>query len=206
MSDSAKAGWYQQGDRARWWNGEAWTESYRPLPEPPPASPPPPIGEPVTVATEDTAARARTAALVMIAGAAAVAVGSFLPWLKATAPFVGTITTSGVDNGGDGVVTLGLAVAIAALALRSRAGAGRWAKIAGGVVLAALVVLVAYEVRDISSRFAAAEAESDLVTTSYGSGLFLMGAGILAAGVGWLQMLGTSRRPIPASHPSGVDG
>ena len=196
MTDQAKAGWYQQGDRARYWDGAAWTEHFRPLLPPAPAVQPPPLGAPIPAGVDDVAGRSRTAALVMIGGAVAVAVGCFLPWIKATAPFVGTLTKSGVDNGGDGVIALALAAGLAAIALRSRDRAAPWAKAGAAVLIALLVALVMYEVGDISSRFADIEAESDLVTTSYGSGLILIGAGILAAGIGWVQMV---RRPSRSS-------
>src|SRR5450756_2190506 len=44
-------------------------------------------------------------ALGMIAGGIIVIVGSFLPWLTATAAFVGTINRNGIDGGGDGIFT-----------------------------------------------------------------------------------------------------
>jgi hypothetical protein len=57
----------------------------------------------------------RIVLLVGAGGGVLVAAGSLLPWITATAPFVGTISRSGVDMGSDGVALLigGIAVAVA---------------------------------------------------------------------------------------------
>ncbi len=111
---------------------------------------------------------------------------------------VGTLTKSGVDDGGDGVFALGLAGGLAAIAFASMAGRAGPAKKAGAAVLIGLLVaLVMYEVGDLSNRFADLNDESDLVSTSYGSGLVLMGAGIIASLIGWLRMVTAPR----SSHP-----
>jgi hypothetical protein len=44
--------------------------------------------------------------LATLLGGLLVVAGSFMPWLTASAPFAGTISRSGVDGGGDGVITL----------------------------------------------------------------------------------------------------
>jgi hypothetical protein len=43
-------------------------------------------------------------------GGLLIVFGSFLPWLTATAPFIGTINVNGMQGGGDGVITLVLGV------------------------------------------------------------------------------------------------
>jgi integrase len=47
-----------------------------------------------------------TASFRCAVGGALAVVGSFLPWITATAAFLGTITRSGLDGRGDGMVTL----------------------------------------------------------------------------------------------------
>lgn len=182
MTESAKAGWYRQGDQARYWDGERWTEHYRPVA----VATAPPVGPPLGAPASP--AHSTTAPLLMMGGAVAVAGGCFLPWIKASAPLIGTITKSGVDNGGDGIVALGLAAILAMLGYRSRYGVTHPRKIGVAIVLGLLVALVVYEVIDISNRFADMKATSDLIATSFGSGLVLMGAGIIAAGIGWAQL------------------
>src|SRR5262245_20666262 len=59
---------------------------------------------------------------VVIAAAAAIAIGSFLPWATVSAPLVGTISKSGVQ-GGDGIVSLvgaGVLALLAFIAIGSR--------------------------------------------------------------------------------------
>jgi hypothetical protein len=46
----------------------------------------------------------RLAGWAAIGGGALVAIGSLMPWLSITAPFVGTISKNGTD--GDGKITL----------------------------------------------------------------------------------------------------
>lgn len=71
-------------------------------------------------------------------------IGTFLPWLKATAPFVGTFTVSGID--GDGMIIFGLAlfgVGTATFALYHEAGRRLPWRAIPLMVLAALALLVA---------------------------------------------------------------
>ncbi len=58
------------------------------------------------------------AIIILVAGVLAV-VGSFLPWITATAAFVGTISRNGIDGGGDWVITivLGLVIALMGVAI-----------------------------------------------------------------------------------------
>ena len=185
--DAARAGWYRQGDRARYWDGAAWTEQYRALPPAVAAPTGDPIVEPATPAASSS--KRRQAALITGIGAAAVAIGCFLPWVEASAPFVGTITRSGVDGGGDGVIFLGLAAVLAGVAYKAWTGEpGRRSQVLAGLLIVALGAMALFEVNDTSSRLKAAQDASDLITPSYGSGLVLIAAGIVAAVVGWFQM------------------
>jgi hypothetical protein len=72
--------------------------TWQPPAQPPPSAPPtPPAGlvqNPVV-----------PGATMTVLGGLLIVLGSFLPWLSFTAPFVGTITKNGME-GGDGVITL----------------------------------------------------------------------------------------------------
>src|SRR5687767_2421273 len=43
---------------------------------------------------------------IILAAGLLMVLGAFLPWVSATAAFIGTISRSGLDQGGDGVLTL----------------------------------------------------------------------------------------------------
>lgn len=141
----------------------------------------------------------------IIAGGAAAAIGSFLPWGTATAPFIGTVSRSGMD-GGDGVFTLVLGAALLLLGMASRQAAtsGTSNKRTAIIVVALILgVLVAFEASDISDRLREAEDASDLIVTSIGSGIWLLGAGVVACLIGAF-VLPSSSRSTPAR--SMVDG
>lgn len=148
-------------------------------------------------------------------GAALLVFGSFMPWISVTAPFIGTVTKSGME-GGDGWVTLiaGCVAGVAALRHWGRStNALRNLLFGSGVIAAALTI---YEFVDVSARFEDMRAEmndeddggffgvraSDMIATSYGVGLFSIGAGsaaVIAAGV----MANKRRVPPPALEVAG---
>jgi hypothetical protein len=120
----------------------------------------------------------------MVAGIAMIA-GSVLPWIRVSAPLLGTITKSGTASG-DGWISVGLGLVVALGgylargAERGRAATmGRsalvWLPGLGGVILATI------DGMDIGSRIAVAHAETNLIATTYGLGLPVMGLGGLAA-------------------------
>jgi len=110
-----------------------------------------------------------------LGGAGCLAAGSFLPWAKVIAPFVGTVTKSGID-GGDGWLTLAAGAVIALLVGQRRAP--RFVVLVGALALA----LVIYEIADIRHKFAGVN--SEFVSTSIGGGLYLCGLGAAAAVAG----------------------
>jgi hypothetical protein len=76
-------------------------QAWQPAPQPPPPPPPAPSGlmrNPVV-----------PGATMALLGGVLIVLGSFLPWLTATAPLVGTISRNGME-GGDGIITLILGV------------------------------------------------------------------------------------------------
>ncbi|MGH9152618.1 MAG: hypothetical protein ACRD03_09520 [Acidimicrobiales bacterium] len=142
----------------------------------------------------------RNVPVACILAGAGMVLGAFLPWVKITAPFVGSMTTSGID-GGDGwvAVVAGLVVAFAGWSVFS----GSVTSTARSLVLIGAVVaggLALFEYADISSRFAEVRSDmdaegsvfgvspSDLVDTAYGAGLHLITASAAAAFVLGLRL------------------
>jgi len=133
------------------------------------------------------------ALFIIWGGAALVVLGSFLPWAKLTAPFIGTITKNGTE--GDGVITLvlGLVVAgLAALLLRTPP----MVAVKGGLIgMAAIIAaIVVYDAIDAAQKFAEIEAKSDMITTSLGVGLYVVGLGAVGVLVGVFTLRSPWRR------------
>jgi hypothetical protein len=146
------------------------------------------------------------AAVVLAAGVALVAVGSFLPWAKVDSRF-GDYTVSGMD--GDGPLTLIGAIGVAVLG--GLAVLGPWAKGAltglavSALVVAGLVTLVALvDIADVASRFG--EADAIGLDMSVGVGLWVVLVGGLAASAGAvIALVASVRRPTPVpALPYGV--
>jgi hypothetical protein len=70
--------------------------------------------------------------ILAIVGGGLIVLGAFLPWVKATAAFVGTITRSGME-GGDGPIFLAAGFVIA--------GIGLWCVLARPTLAPALLIL-----------------------------------------------------------------
>ena len=107
--------------------------------------------------------------------AAALAVGSFLPWVKGTAPFIGTVSYSGME-GGDGIFTLIAAGLVLLLGFRLWNATTpkvnvSWAWIVFGLLTALLI----YEVGHISNAISGGPEAG--VAISYGAGIWLCVAG-----------------------------
>lgn len=137
--------------------------------------------------------------VLAIVGGALTALGAFLPWVKATAVFVGTITRSGME-GGDGPIFLGAGLVIAALGLWSVIGRPSAAPVL--LVLAGLVVggfaLVDYN--EVSQRVG--DLGSNLATASVGAGIWSLFAGAAASAIAGLILVGQmTAAPIRADAP-----
>jgi hypothetical protein len=121
-------------------------------------------------------------------------IGSFLPWITASTIF-GTLGRSGIDGGGDGLISAGLGIAAVAISValtRNESLLGSRALTAVGVLGATVVILA---VNDIASRF-----ESfDLAVPAVGIGLWVVGAGALLTGVTGLEGLRATKAPPEAT-------
>lgn len=83
-------------------------------------------------------------------------------------------------EGGDGVIFLALAAAVALIGAKVyRTAPESPARYRLGMALLslALIALTAFEASDLSDRFEDASRESDLISTSYGAGIWLVGLG-----------------------------
>lgn len=119
-------------------------------------------------------------AALLLGGAAALALGSFLPWETVTAPLFGTITANGMQAGG--LFTLASAALILALAWRvgrehlsRRAAFGIFA--AAGVALLTVIVKFAVVMSDTAKA-------RGVAAVSAGSGLYICAAAVLVIAVG----------------------
>lgn len=143
-------------------------------------------GQPLAprVPTGATDALKWSGAVVLIGGCLAV-LGSFLPWISATAAFVGTISRSGLDGGGDGIITIGAGIIIAlhGIALLIRKSGNARAVRASAVVFA--LVLGAVAVLDINSvNERVATVNSSAALASLGMGLVLVGLAAVVTVIG----------------------
>ena len=136
--------------------------------------------------------------LVIIGGGLAV-LGSFLPWISMTAPLVGSVTKSGIEGGGDGIVTVvvGLVVALLGVALVARSGSTPRAVL--GTVLTSVVLggLAFYDMADVNARAVLAHTQlilednpfTDAVNISTGMGLYVILVGAVLGFVGAIVAL-----------------
>jgi hypothetical protein len=137
------------------------------------------------------------------AGIAAV-VGSFMPWVTMSAPFIGTVSKSGVD-GTDGWVTAGLDVVVILLgAMGVRGSVSRAMNVFGGLGALGVLGLGAWTVVDLFARerdmradmasqpddaFGIGRAMADAVQVHVGTGLWLVVFGGLVGVVAAFMLL-----------------
>ena len=138
-------------------------------------------------------------------GGLLIVFGSFLPWLTATAPFIGTINVNGMQGGGDGVITLVLGVItilIAATQLTAtKMPALLWrSSIITGVITGAVAI---YDYNAVQQRItelktavkATGELSFDIpVAASAGTGIWALFIGAVLAILGGILV-----RKIPTS-------
>jgi hypothetical protein len=114
------------------------------------------------------------------------AVGSGLPWISATAAFLGTVSRSGLE-GGDGIITVIIGIAIALIGVGKLVGSRA---VGGKVALVLLSVLAlgfaAWEISNVNERIASID--TDLGIASVGIGLWIMIVGSFVAGLGAMSL------------------
>jgi hypothetical protein len=173
---------------------------------PPPSSQPQPAPSVAAVvtaaATQPTVAAAPQGingglVLALVAGGL-IALGSFLPWITATAALVGTLTRSGLDSGGDGLVTLGIGIgiAVAAIIALSTSGAITAARVLAVLLGIGAVVVGVVDIGNVNDRIQAITSSSSAIA-SVGMGLYAVVLGGVIAVIG-----GLIARPAPKLAPA----
>jgi hypothetical protein len=129
-------------------------------------------------------------AWLLIAGGLALVIGAFLPWVTISAPFIGTLSKSGID-GGDGWITLALGATLAVFGFRVLKDQGTLPFAAGLVVAGIAGAMTLFEMTDVSNRISDVRDAADGMTSAHiGVGLWLSAAGVVAAVVAVLQSRG----------------
>ncbi len=127
-----------------------------------------------------------------IAGGALMFVGSFLPWVSVTTIF-GTLSRSGVDGNGDGIISAGLGIAAAAI------GVALFKRVSRPLSLALISVailgagLVYLDVTNIQRSLG--DLGTDAALASVGIGLWVVGAGAALSLVMGLEGLRGGKNP-----------
>jgi hypothetical protein len=124
--------------------------------------------------------------IVLVIAGALAALGSFLPWITATAAFVGTISRNGIDGGGDGIFTIVLGIVIVLIGVARLAGSGRprTMRIGAGVGAVALGVVTWLDVAAINERISSLD--STAAVGSLGMGIIVIGIAAVLAFIGAL--------------------
>jgi hypothetical protein len=131
-------------------------------------------------------------AVMIVAGGAFAMLGSFLPWITATAAFVGTISRNGIDGGGDGLITIILGLAAAACGVDVYRRRTRVASIGALACGLGLVGIVALDIGSINDRIADINTESAFA--SVGMGIYVVALGGVLAILGGVAAVSESRR------------
>jgi hypothetical protein len=183
------AGWYPDPHAPgflRWWDGTQWTHHTAPIPSAPPAAPPyappsapswsatpsasPYVVGPSTSASVQVADQRRPGAIIGIIAGAALVVGSFLPWVRASLLGI-TLSRSGIDAG-DGWFTFiagGVVIAVCGVVLSDPTQARR-----GLLILALLASAVALLVGIVDWADVQDTVEESDGIARVGAGLYLV--------------------------------
>jgi peptidoglycan/LPS O-acetylase OafA/YrhL len=116
-------------------------------------------------------------------GAAAMVIGSFMPWVK-----IAFVQAAGTDGGDGWFFVIG---GLVSLLVAFKMPAARSQRIALTVVGALLTVLAVYEFVNIGSK------DTSFGKPSYGSGLYLVAAGAVATLVAGLKPPAATPTPNP---------
>jgi hypothetical protein len=159
-----------------------WQPTAQPPESPPAAAQPPESPPPAGLVRNQMVPGATMIGL----GGLLIVLGSFLPWLTATAPFVGTISRNGME-GGDGIITLILGVVVTILIGVSQLTATRMpallqrSSIVTGVITGAVAI---YDYVEVQRRIEDVKEQSELISASVGAGIWTLIVGAILAIVG----------------------
>jgi hypothetical protein len=163
-SDQAAPGWYPDPSRereSRYWDGANWTDQ---------------------VAEGGDAEQWRTGWWLVVGGGL-ISIGSFMPWVTASTVF-GTLTRSGLDDGGDGIFTIIIGVAVALIGGLIVSGRADTRGTKPGVLflLTIFVVVWVADFNDIRERIDFLD--SEFAYGGIGMGMWVMVIGGIVALVG----------------------
>jgi hypothetical protein len=124
-------------------------------------------------------------ATMTLLGGVLIVLGSFLPWLTATAPLVGTISRNGME-GGDGIITLILGVVTILIGVTQLTATNlptllQRSPIVTGAVTAIVAVM---NYLNVQQRIEDVREESELIAASVGAGIWTLVVGAVLAIVG----------------------
>lgn len=148
-------------------------------------------------------------AVLIILGGLLIALGSFLPWITATAPFIGTVSRSGLDGGGDGILTLIAGVIAVALGVGRLTTSGMPAFFQVSAIIVGLIAgaVVFVNHSDLSMRVDSFAGEGGgLGTASIGVGFWTIVVGTAFTVVGGVVLRGRSilvASPAQGTNPTG---
>jgi hypothetical protein len=149
----------------------------------------------------------RVQGVIAIAGGALVLMGAFLPWLTATAPFVGTVNRSLVDYGSDGVIlaALGTVALFIGLVMAVR-GPAILAGLGGIVALALAALITGVDYGQVSGRVANLTSGSGTIPiiASVGAGPYVTALGIVVGAVGCVMGM-FSKRATDSLKPRAIE-
>jgi hypothetical protein len=151
-------------------------QAWQPTPQPPPPPPAPPglMRNPIV-----------PGATMTLLGGVLIVLGSFLPWLTATVPLIGTISRNGME-GGDGIITLILGVVTILIGVTQLTATNlptllQRSPIVTGAITA-IVAVINY--LNVQQRIEGVRQESELIAASVGAGIWTLVVGAVLAIVG----------------------
>jgi hypothetical protein len=211
-------------DRSHWWDGNRWqSRDFQPTAQPT-VIPPTPADTPLqpsqpqyspdgrfywdgqhwVPSPQAKTAVSRLAGALVCGGAAGVIVGTFLPWLSASAAFVGTISRDLISSG-DGQFLAGVAAVGGLIGLWLLL---RGPSVSGGILVLLLAVVAGFilviDYQDVSQRVANLTAGTSSMIADVGPGPYLSGLGLLVWVIGGLvSLFGSHQRASAAEHQQG---
>jgi hypothetical protein len=125
-------------------------------------------------------------ATMTLLGGVLIVVGSFLPWLTATAPLVGTISRNGMEGGGDGIFTLILGVITILIGVTQFTATNMPTLLQRSPIITGAItgIVAVINYLDVQQRIEDVREESELIAASVGAGIWTLVVGAVLAIVG----------------------